>query len=452
MNRTARSALCWCSLPLLAALLAGAPCSAKVPAAEADELGKSLTPIGAEQSANAAGTIPAWTGGLPVKPMQRGDNPYSGDKPLYTITASNYTQYKAQLAAGYQALFQTYPDYRMVVYPSHRSASYPQWFYDATKHNASTVELTDNGYGFCCTAQGYPFPIPKSGIEVLWNHLMRYNTRGYRGYLNSAEVAPNGEPLLERSYLELSYFYNDPSTTVDKLDNLDLYAMVKTVAPASKAGSADLLHVPIDRIKEQTGVWDYNPGMRRVRRIGEVGYDNPLFDGLMTHDQVDMFNGPTDRYQVTLLGKHEMLVPYNSYVLYGPSLKYKDIIRPGHINPDVARYELHRVWVIEATLRPGISHIYKRRVFYIDEDSWLILAEDIYDTRDQFWRFSEAHAIALANVPVVVNGVQVHYDLQSRRYVILNMTNEEPKEVEYDWSKGPSYFTPDQLQKFATGG
>jgi len=256
--------------------------------------------------------------------------------------------------------------------------------------------------------------------------------------------------VVEREYLELTYIYNNTKTKVSDLKNQNAYMMIKTVSPPNKAGDAHLLHVPVDRIKEITGVWLFNAAQGRVRRIGEVGYDNPLFDGLMKHDQVDMFNGPLDRYTIKLLGKKELLVPYNSYKLYDPKLKYKNIVTPGHINQDLARYELHRVWVIEAQVRPGFNHRYKRRTFYVDEDSWIVLAQDMYDERDQFWRTAESHLICFANVPVVVNGVQVHYDLQSRRYVILNMTNEEKQQIEYDWEMSPTYFTPQQLERFAT--
>ncbi len=433
-----------------ASLLLCAPALAKVSADEAAALGAALTPIGAEKAGNAAGTIPAWDGGLPQREMKRGDNPFSADAPLFTITAANVKEHEKILSEGYKALFQTFPDYQMKVYPTRRSASYPQWFYDATKKNAAGVELTNNGNGFCCTAQGYPFPIPKSGTEVMWNHIMRYNTKGYRGYVNHAAVQTGGGYVVERAYLELTYVYNNPRTTIADLKNQNLYLLIKTVSPPNKAGDANLLHVPIDRIQQLTNVWVFNPSQGRVRRIGEIGYDHPLFDGLMVHDQVDMFNGPLDRYTTKLLGKKEMLVPYNSYALYSDQVKYKDIIQKGHINQDLPRYELHRVWVIEAQVRQGFSHRYKRRTFYLDEDSWLVLLEDMYDERNQFWRTAEAHAIAFANVPVVVNRVQVHYDLQSRRYVILNMRNEEKAEMDFDWEKDSSYFTPRQLQKFAT--
>lgn len=433
-----------------AALLGGAA-YAKVPAAEAAKLGAELTPLGAEAAANAAGTIPKWTGGLPQKEMPRGSNPFAGEKPLYTITAQNVSQYAALLTEGHRALFKTFPDYVMNVYPTHRTASYPAWFYDATKRNATSVELTNNGYGFCCTAQGYPFPIPKNGTEVMWNHIMRYNTRGLRGYVNHAATASDGSYVIQRDYVELAFAYNDPKATPESIEGMNVRILNKTVAPPNLAGEAHLLHVPLDRIKDQTGVWVYNNTVGRPRRIGEVGYDNPLFDGLMTHDQIDMFNGPLDRYDIQLVGKKEMLIPYNAYVMYDPKLKYKDLLQKGHINQALARYELHRVWVIEAKVKAGVAHRYKRRVFYLDEDSWIVHAQDIYDERGQFWRTAESHSITFAGVPVVVNGIQVHYDLQSRRYVAINMTNEERKLIEYDWSKDPSYFSPASLKRFATG-
>jgi hypothetical protein len=267
------------------ALLLCAPALGKVPAEEAARLGTVLTPNGAEKAGNADGSIPAWDGGLPKSDVPRGTDPFAADKPLYTVTAGNAAQYESLLSEGYKALFRTFPGYTMKVYPTRRTASYPAWFYDATRKNATTVELTNDGHGFCCTAQGYPFPIPKNGTEVMWNHIMRYNTVGYRGYVNHAQVQADGSHVVERSYLELSYVYNNPATRLADLGNQNLYLLIKTVSPPNKAGDAHLLHVPIDRIKEITGVWLYNPSQGRVRRIGEVGYDNPLFDGLMTHDR-----------------------------------------------------------------------------------------------------------------------------------------------------------------------
>ncbi len=437
------------ALPLAMALgFAAAPTLAKVSPDEAARLGQDLTPLGGEKSGDGK-AIPDWTGGLPQKPMERGENPFAEDKPLFVITGQNYTQHLDHLTAGKVAMFKTFPNsYKMPVYPTRRSASFPDYIYEATRRNAEEVELTNEGHGFCCTAQGFPFPLPGSGVEALWNHVMRYNTKGYKGHVNHASVGSDGDFVVERSYLELSYHYNHPETTINTLDNQNLWLLTKVVAPSNKVGDSHLIHVPVDRMQEITGVWVFNPGLKRVRRIGEVGYDNPAFDGLMTHDQIDMFNGPLDRYTVKMIGKKQIYVPYNAYRLYSPEHKYKDIITKGHINQDLTRYELHRVWVIEAEVRKGFSHIYKRRTFYLDEDSWLVLLQDMYDEHNEFWRTAEAHAVTFQNVPLIINGVQVHYDLQSRRYVILNMTNEEKEMIEYDWYKPKKYFNPRTLKKF----
>ncbi|MGQ0701372.1 MAG: DUF1329 domain-containing protein [Panacagrimonas sp.] len=430
-------------------LLCCAGAQAKTTPEKAAQLGQSLTPMGSEAGPNADGSIPAWQP-LAVTAFKRGDNPYSADKPLYTITAENLSQHERLLTEGHKALFKVFPEtYGIPVYPTRRGVAYPAWFLDATRLNGERVELTNSGHGFCCAAQGFPFPIPGNGLEAMWNHIMRYNTRGYRGYVAAAATTTAGDYAIERAYLELSYTYNTPGLPAEKLNNQNLYVMTKTVSPASKAGLAYLLHVPLDRIAQTTGVWAFSPGENRARRIGEVGYDNPAFDGLMTQDQIDMFNGPLDRYTIKLLGKRELIVPYNSYALYDDKLKYKDIITRGHINQALTRYEKHRVWVIEAEVREDISHRYKKRVFYLDEDSWIVMAQDIYDERDQFWRFAESHSINFPQVPVMVNGVQVHYDLQSRRYVILNLTNEEKSLIAYDWVQQANYFTPSNLKRFA---
>jgi len=443
---------------VMAALLAltAFAADAAVPDDEAAQLGQTLSPIGAQKAGNEAGSIPPWDGGLkdmpgdydPDKPLP---NPFAEDQPLLEITGQNYQQHAAQLTEGQMALFRQYPEtYKMKVYPSRRSAVFPQWLYDETVKNATRVSLVNEGNGFSGTVRGFPFPVPKSGREALWNHMARYVTKGLRGYANRAITTSSGDYVIERVHFEMAFHYNHPEATPENLNNKYLYLLGKVVAPASKAGDATLLHVPLDRVKDETLVYTYNPGQRKVRRIGEVGHDNPLYDGLITHDQVDMFNGPMDRYQFKLLGKREVYVPYNSYDLYGSGVKYRDIIQKGHINPELPRYELHRVWVVEATLLDGMKHIYSKRVFYIDEDSWLILLADMYDARGEFWRTAISHALTYYQVPVVANPVQVHYDLQSRRYVVLNMTNEEPRRIEYDWHEPPSYFTPAKLKRYAT--
>ena len=431
---------------------------AKVTPEEADKLGKTLTPLGAEKAGSEDGRIPEWTGGLSkppagYKPGGLLVDPYANDERLFTITAKNLDEYRNDLTPGQLALFQQYPDsYSMPVYPTRRSAALPEFLYQESIKNALRAELVNGGNGIGGTVAGFPFPIPKSGMEALWNHVLRYNTTGYKGYVNSAVVHPDNSYKVVRSYFEFAMRYNRPDTTLENFDNKNQYIFIKTVSPPSSAGEAALIHIPLDRNASDTGLWVYNPGQRRIRRVGKVGYDNPIteLDGLLTHDQVDMFNGELDRYDFKLLGKKSVYVPYNNYELYSQKHSYQELLKTGHMNRELSRYELHRVWVVEANVKDGQTHIYQKRVFYLDEDSWQILLQDMYDTRGEFWRTAESYAVVFYQVPVLINLLQVHYDLQSRQYVVLNMTNEEKKLIELNTDLEPGYFNPQNLTKFAT--
>ncbi len=417
-----------------------------------------LTPVGAEVAGIENGphglTLPSWDGGW----VEGGSEtltddipaPHAQDKPLFTITAANAAQYADLLSAGQKALFRTYPDtFRMTVYPARRTAALPAAVQEASVANRGRVKLINNGGGIEGTNAGVPFPEAASGIEAMWNHVARYRTTGYRGYLNSAVTTKSGDFVIERSYIQIVFGYNNPEMAAVANHPMIGWILAKVVAPANKVGDAYLLQVPLDRSQEDTLVWTYNQGTRKVRRIGEVGYDNPARDGLMTQDQIDMFNGPFDRYDFKLVGKKPMLVPYNTERIHSRERTYKDIIAPGHVNPELVRYELHRMWVVEATRKADAAHIYGKRDFYLDEDSWLILMQDIYDERGEFWRYSESYARQYPQIPLLVNAMQTHYDLQSRRYVILNMTNEEPRPMEYDYQAPVNQFTTSALKRFA---
>lgn len=420
---------------------------------EVARLGKDLTPLGAEKAGNADGTIPAWEGGITKPPAgyEPGDHhpdPFAGDKVLFTITGANVDEYADRLSPGQQALLRTYDTYTIPVYPTRRSASAPQRIYDATRDVATTASLIENGYGVTGAVVGIPFPIPKSGLEVLWNHLLRY--RGEIATRTIAQAAPTrgGNYTLVQFIDEFNLIYSHDGMTEEELNNKILFFKQEVVAPARLAGGILLVHETLNQVKEHRSAWLYNPGQRRVRRAPNVAYDNPgtASDGMRTSDQFDMFNGAVDRYDWKLVGKKEMYVPYNSYKLHSDQVKVSDIITPLHVNQDLARYELHRVWVVDATLKEGARHIYKRRTFYIDEDSWQILLVDQYDNRDQLWRLSEGHVINYYDVPCLWTTLEVHTDLQAGRYLAIGMDNENAM---YDFSieRTMEDFTPSALRR-----
>jgi hypothetical protein len=447
MKTTALTFACFLSTASLAL--------AAISQADADRLGRDLTPLGAERAGNAAGTIPEWTGGITTPPAgykvgMHHPDPFAEDQPLYTVTAQNLAEHKDQLTAGYVALLQAYPDFKLVVYPTRRSASVPAKVAEATKQYATTAQLTGGGNGFTGALLGTPFPIPQSGVEVLWNHLARYRGQAAVRYIAQAAPLPNGSYSLVQFEDEYMFNYARPDITIKELEELNtlVYFKQTVLAPPRLAGTILLVHETLDQVKEKRRAWVYNAGRRRVTRAPDVAYDNPgtAADGQRTSDQLDMFNGAPDRYEWKLVGKKEMLVPYNSYRLHSDKVKYADILKPKHINQDLARYELHRVWVVEATLKPGTNHLYARRTCYFDEDSWQLLAADQYDARGQLWRVSEAHCINYYEVPTFWSTLEVHTDLQSGRYLAIGLDN-EGKMYDFSIKRTPADYTPESLRR-----
>ncbi|WP_085584793.1 MULTISPECIES: DUF1329 domain-containing protein [unclassified Pseudomonas] len=427
---------------------------AAVPAAEADKLGKSLTPMGAEMAGNADGSIPAW------KPMPKNagtvdskgflSDPYASEKPLFTITAQNVEQYKDKLAPGQYAMFKRYPDtFKMPVYPSHRGATVPDAVFAAIKKNATSTNLVSGGNGLENFDTAVPFPIPKSGVEVIWNHITRYRGGSVTRLVTQATPQANGSFSLV--YFQDQFVFRDKMKDYDPANpgNILFYFKQKVTAPARLAGGVLLVHETLDQVKEPRSAWVYNAGQRRVRRAPQVSYDGPgtAADGLRTSDNLDMYNGAPDRYDWKLEGKKEMYIASDSYKLDDPKLKYADIIKAGHINQDLARYELRRVWHVVATLKEGQRHIYAKRDFFIDEDTWQAAVIDHYDGRNQLWRVAEAHSQNYYNVQVPWYTLETLYDLQSGRYLALGMKNEEKSAYDFGFTATTADFTPNALRQ-----
>lgn len=444
-------------LSLSLSLLFGATVAqAKITEQEAATLGTTLTPLGGEKAANADGSIPAWTGGITELPAgytpgQHHVDPFSGETPLFTITAANMNEYADFLSEGQKKLFELYPDtYTMPVYKTHRSASNPQSVYDATKKNSVVAELVEGGNGIKNSSVGIPFPIPKNGLEAIWNHLLRYRGENILRYAGQAAPTASGNYTVIGFEEEFKLNYSNPDVTPEQLleENILFKFKQQVTKPSRLAGTALLVHETMDQVREPRKAWTYNTGSRRVRLAPNIAYDTPgtASDGLRTTDDFDMFNGAPNRYNWELKGKKEMYVAYNSYKLHSDSVEYKDILQPGHINPDLTRFEKHRVWVVEATLKDEFRHVYNKRVFYIDEDSWQIQVADLYDSRGELYRVNIAHGLNYYDVPTQWSTLEVYHDLNSRRYLALGLDNQE-KMYNFASELGDNDFTPQALRR-----
>lgn len=403
--------------------------NAAVTADEAKALGTTLTSIGAEKAGNKDGTIPEYTGGLTTAPsgFKAGDgirpNPFAGEKPHLTIDAKNMAQHADKLTEGTQALLQKYPTYRVDVYPTHRSVAFPKFVAENTATNATRAKTNNDGRSIEGAHAGFPFPIPKNGYEAMWNHLVRFNGQSYESKYRNLSVDASGRPTLSTEGISVQeYPFWDTGKSA-----ADIFWRIKLTytGPARRAGEALLIVDPLDSGSKDRRAWSYLPGQRRVKVAPDFSHDtpNPGTAGATTFDDTFIFNGSMDRFDFKLVGKKEMVVPYNAYAAVYQA-RQDELLKPNHLNPDLVRWELHRVWVVEATLREGKRHVYGKRVFYLDEDSWAALASDEYDARGQLYRAGFAYMAPSYDLPAPYTDMFSHYDLVARIYSLTGFIAE----------------------------
>jgi len=438
----------------IAALWAvAAPAFAGVSAEEAAALKGALTPLGAEKAGNAAGTVPAWEGGMAKAPAgwNSGDprpDPFAGEKPVFQITGKNIDQYKDKLSDGTQAMLRKYPGYRLDVYPTHRTAAAPQYVYDNTFTNATRAKTANGGNTIENAYGGTPFPIPKSGAEVMWNHLQRW--RGGEAIDTDHDVwvvGTDGKPVLAVQTVnnhQFPYYAKDGHGLEEYQGDYFLLRQGQT-APPFKAGEALLIRDPLDQIGKGRRAWQYLAGQRRVRRAPTVAFDTPDFvaSGQNYFDEVFNFFGSLERYDWKLLGKKEVYIPYNNNrMLLG---KAQDAMSANHMDPDKLRWELHRVWVVEAQLLPGKRHVMPKKMFYLDEDTWAVVMMDGYDAQGQLWRTQHGIPYLCPDMPVVNTELSAVFNLLAGTWVLSAYPTPGMPTYRTAKARPDVYFSPDAL-------
>ena len=438
-------------IAILLLAIANTFADAAVTPEEAARLKSELTPLGAEKAGNKEGTIPVWDGGYTTvspdyRPGQPRPDPFEAERPRLTITAQNMQQYADQLSDGVKALLQRFPSYRLDVYPTHRTAAAPQWLYDNTFKNATRAKLAPNAttgsqvegvYG------GIPFPIPKEGMEAIWNHLLAWQGEAYIYNSGSYVVPANGKPVLATAAIfetQYPYYYRDGG--LDSFGGNYWTSKITTTGPPFRAGEKTLAIYPVGKSLQ---AWQYLVGQRRVRRAPNLEYDTPsiLTSGFSFSDETRLFIGNLDRYDWKLVGKKEMFVPYNTQRFH--TKKVNQVLEPPHLNPDSLRWELHRVWVVEATLAQGKRHVIPKRRFYLDEDTWQALLSDGWDAKGQLWHVGHVMPVLVPELPGVIALPYVIYDLLKDGYAASSLFNEQrrPYQVVVRWPE--NYFSPAAL-------
>lgn len=440
----------------LAAAIASAahlsPARAAVTAEEAALLKTTLTPLGAERGPNKAGTIPAWTGavtqGASLGADGRRADPFASEKPLFSVTPENMGQYADQLTEGSKALLQKYSKtFRIDVYPTHRTAVAPQWVYDNVARNALNAKLIDGGAGPMPEGAfgGVPFPIPKTGLEVMWNHALRWRPESWYWEFRGYQGTPEGKWIMvNESANDHSMPYYSKAGSAAKFAGE--YWLVRSFnsGPPIRAGEAITGRLQVDESKSQA--WVYLTGQRRVRKLPNACCDTPtpFSAGVISFDEVEGFVGRLDRFDWKLVGKKEVFVPYNSNRLMQPR-KDSDVLATNHLNPDHVRWELHRTWVVEAALKPGQRHTSPKSRYYVDEDTWTVVMGERYDANGQLARVPFTVPMVMTDAPGTIVVSFGTYDLVSGGTYVNGLVNERKAHFKVVPPYADAKFTPDSM-------
>lgn len=427
------------ALALAISLLAMQTGYAAVSADEAKVLGNTLTKFGANAGANADGSIPAYDGGLKNPPKVGPNNypdPFAGEKPLYSVSKANMQQYAALLTEGAKAMMERFPDYRIDVYPTQRSMTYPNWFLENTLKNATTAKLggavegdkvagaAEDGFPF----QGIPFPVPQNGYEVMWNHFFRFappvSRLRSRNWLVDASGQPSELPGINAAYL---HPWSEQTGEMKKNTYNSMFGFwTELYSPATSAGT-QFLNYYLPDATDTSKVWFYTPGQRRVRRAPEFTYDTPMgsYAGVIVWDEPFGFVGRMDRFDMKLVGKKELLVPYNVYGVTNQSTS-QEVLGKQFVKPEYVRFEKRNVWVVEATRKADARHAYSKRNFLVEEDCWCLVNTESFDDAGKIWRVAQIHNFPTYDVGGMNSDTWMFQDLRKGNYIVINGGRTEP--------------------------
>jgi hypothetical protein len=446
-------------------LMIGAAFAAVTPQ-EAEMLGKELTPVGAEKAGNADGSIPAFEGNdVPLAGWQWGKNrfdywKYKDDKPLFSIDASNVDKYASRLSDSQILALKTVKAYRMDVYPTRRTCGIPALLAQRSKENALVAKIGADGWSLeHAKTAGVPFPIPKSGVEAMYNAKERPQSVGTTWNDGTSIISPRPGGDEFTWYQWLQYFYwptqKPEKASMESDGTVEVYGFYTFSKPAGLAGQGLVYAVPINKDPEQ---YYYFPGQRRVRRLPTYVFDTPFigYENQYLIDEQLLQWSTLDRFEYTLLGKKELYVPVNNFRMFEYKADPKIVFGKSFVNPDYRRYELRRVWVVDAKIKPGLRHLAAHRIYYIDEDSVNIVTSTDFDAQGKVWKLLEGFQIPAWEIGgACVHAPTLMWDLQGGRYVVdwmsigggkdIKWIKEGDPEATQPWMKA-DFYTPETLR------
>jgi hypothetical protein len=114
-----------------------------------------------------------------------------------------------------------------------------------------------------------------------------------------------------------------------------------------------------------------------------------------------------------------------------------------HPKPENMRWELRRVFEVTGDLKAGQRHIYKRKVYYIDQDAWGVVGYDSFDQAGRLYRTGMTQPFFRSDSNVVNFQSVLMWDLTKDIWGwVLNYHDGFIKDIPFP---GDKTFSPDAL-------
>jgi len=302
-------------------------------------------------------------------------DPFAGDKVLFTITKANAAQYKDKLTPGTLAMLDKYDNFKMNVYQTRRTACYPQAVYDNVKAQAGKVEL--QGFGIANRGPStVPFPIPKSGLEAIWNHTMRYLGGGIDRNYHSFPCARTATSTrsARRNTASSTRTWTSRRTTCCS-------ASVALHGAGDARGTVFLVHEPVDQVKQARSRGSTTPASAAVaaRARPRLRQHQRRHRGPAHHRPVRRLQRCARPLRLEDRRKKEIYFTYNAFKLSDKKLRYKETDPQEHAERRPAALRTAPGVGGRANLEGGQQARVRQARVLIDEDTWTVLYEDAYD-------------------------------------------------------------------------
>ena len=346
------------------------------------------------------------------------------------------------------------PGFRIDVYPTRRTVGYSDWHYDQIFRNATRTTTENDGLTVKDAYGGFPFPIPKTGREAMWNAQMRITTPEMETIARNWAVEPGGKRImLSELSMQVRYpIFDQTSSLEDYQKGPGFFSITRSefTGPPVKNGEMLLIRFPLDTYSRNNDIWQYLSGQRRLRKAPNLAYDapNPNTSGMTNMDESYGVSGSLDRFDLKLVGKREMFIPYNNNNLALSNIE--TILTPRHPNPDVIRWELHRVWEIKMTVKDGFRNNVPIRRVYLDEDSWNFTVIDSFTSDGKPFKLSLFSQYLCPDMPMTGFAGYFTINLQTDTYLFEGDITGSSKPLNAIPPMPATYYTPDALAAAGT--